>query len=148
MIYATFKTTENSELVNLRLKWVRDNWELWEKTFSDWENTCWMVIQKSGFQSLQLPLKAPYIQRRPDVDDKTWWQHFPRKGLSRHLPVQVSTAQKDESKKKRGNIINRERPTLMTKVYDKFPHRKDPRASFLFNWKQQGQSKNVLYAAL
>jgi hypothetical protein len=38
-------------------------------------------------------LKTPKIQRMPDFDDK-----FAHEGPPCHLPVQVSTAQQDESK--------------------------------------------------
>jgi hypothetical protein len=42
---AASKKLETRELGNLRLQWVQDNWELGEKTSSDWEKKFWTVIQ-------------------------------------------------------------------------------------------------------
>jgi hypothetical protein len=118
MTSAAFKTPGNSEPRNVRFQWVQDNWELWKKRSSDWENTFWTVIQ----------LRIPSRELGPLSRAQTWrsltswfclvfaksqlsWKHHksresqtlmtmfhdkicPQEGPPSHLPVQVSTAER------------------------------------------------------
>ena len=112
MISATSKTTGNSELGNLRLQWVQDNWELWKKTSSvlnghptrnsktgtrtlsralTWRSqTSWFYLI---FFQISSCLESTINPENARIEWQSLMRKYAHKGPLCHLPVQVSTVQ-------------------------------------------------------